>query len=287
MSDTIKKFIGKVKNLFNKPKLRKIFIIIDCLILIISLTYCIVIFYNYYSSRKLYSTVAHLYTVNAETKAKPTAPSADTSNSSNVNTEPQPTFVPPDSNEVKISNTFLSLLQANKDTVGWIKIDNTYVNYPVVKYLDNDFYLDKNFYKEYSFTGCIFMDYRNNILPLDKNIILYGHNMKDVSMFHDILKYKDEDFFNNNDKITFNTLYKESVWQVFSAYVTEVNFNYLITDFPSDKDFANYITVIRSKSKFKKDISVTTDDHILTLSTCSYEFKDARTVVNAKLLTDR
>ena len=131
----------------------------------------------------------------------------------------------------EVSDKFQGLLRINGDTVGWIKIEDTQINYPVVKSNDNDYYLHHNFEKETNPTGCIFMDCRNNSLPLDTNTILYGHNMKDASMFHDIIKYKEEAFFNNNDKIIFNTLYQENEWQVFSVYVTDVSFNYLITNF--------------------------------------------------------
>lgn len=263
----------KLSKLLKKNRVRNILIGINSVVFIVSFTICLLKLYDYYSSQKLYSDLSRLYTI------KPVTENYNKLTEKDNNTAPIEVNVPP-----KISDKFNDLLNINEDTVGWLSIEHTSINYPVVKHDDNDFYLDKNFEKKKSSSGCIFMDFRNDILPLDRNIILYGHHMKDKSMFTDINLYKDKDFFFNNDKIVFNNLYKENIWQVFSVYVTNLDFDYLVPKFESDVQFDNYIKVVKEKSKYKKDIEVSSDDHILTLSTCSYEFKGARTVVHAKLI---
>lgn len=255
-----------------KIRLRKILIVTNCIIL----TVCIVIvslkLYDYYSNQKLYKSIANLY------------PVKDTATGGPLTDKPvDKDEIKPDS-EPKISDKFQELLKTNDETVGWISIRGTNINYPVVQHADNEFYLDQNFKKGKSSIGAIFMDFRNKILPLDRNILLYGHHTKDQTMFTGLMSYKDKNFFLNNDKIVFNTLYQESEWQVFSVYVTDVKFDYLETEFENDEQFQKYIDSIKAKSKFKKDIPVGTNDHILTLSTCSYEFTAARTVVHARLI---
>ena len=252
-------------------KFKKIIVFIDCCALILSLTFFVVKFYGYYSNRKTYKNVEKLYIMKPDAKEK------------QISSQASKKVLPKDE-VLKVSDTFEKLLQTNGDTVGWIKIQNTHVNYPVVKYTDNDFYLHNDFEKKSSSAGCIFMDYRNYIHPLDKNIILYGHHMKDESMFRDLVLYKNKDFFYNNDKINFSTIYQEGIWQVFSVYVTDTNFDYLITNFSRDEDYINYINTLKAKSIFKKDISINKEDCILTLSTCSYEFENARTVIHAKYI---
>ncbi|MCZ0704646.1 SrtB family sortase [Natronobacillus azotifigens] len=92
-----------------------------------------------------------------------------------------------------------SLVGINKDYVGWINIEDTTVDYPVVKTGDNEFYLSHNFYKQEDFAGAIFMDYRNSMDKLDKNLILYGHNMKDGSMFGSLKNYLEEDYLKKTE----------------------------------------------------------------------------------------
>jgi sortase B len=277
--------IDKIKTYWKS--IRKILIYLDLIVFIATLAFCTAKAYGYYSDRKTYKKIEALYRVEAN---KIQEPYKDDNKSLQGIIEPQKEGKTVVVEEVKkksqeeIYASFQKLLSENKETVGWIKIDNTHINYPVVRHSDNNYYLDKDFQKNTSAAGCIFMDYRNEIKPLDRNIILYGHNMKDMTMFRDLMLYNDKDFFLNNDKIIFHTLYQESTWQVFSAYVAEPSYNYMITKFPEDKDFMKYINTIKTKSFYNKDVQVNAADHILTLSTCSYEFPDARLVINGKLI---
>jgi len=170
----------------------------------------------------------------------------------------------------------------NQDVAGWISITGTNIDYPVLQGKDNDFYLKHNIYKEKSRAASIFMDYRNDPTFEDQNTILYGHNMKDGSMFRDLLYYEQPWFFKKHKIINIETAKGTLKYEVFSVYVTDVNFNYLITNFNSEKEYEDFLNVLKEKSKVKSDAKVSAKDKILTLSTCSYQFKNARTVVHAK-----
>jgi len=174
------------------------------------------------------------------------------------------------------------LLLINEDIVGWIKIPNTAIDYPVVRAQDNEFYLNHNIHKKPAKSGSIFMDFRNGSLAKEKNTILYGHNMKDGSMFRDLLKYREESFFYSNPIIEFNTLYEDLKWEIFSVYVTSVDFYYIETEFQSLDEYRIFLDSIKDKSLFEIDVKISEKDQILTLSTCSYEFDDARFVIHAK-----
>ena len=184
---------------------------------------------------------------------------------------------------------FMPLIAINSDVVGWIKLPGTKIDYPVVQGKDNDYYLNRNIREEESRTASIFMDYRNSVDALDKNTIIYGHNMDNDTMFSKLDNYVDDkvryDFFFDSGIITFSTKYEEMEWQVFSAYVINVDdFDYLQTDFDSNLDFIKYTRKIKDLSIVKSNIEVDVDDTILTLSTCNHWFLNSRTVVHAKLI---
>lgn len=181
---------------------------------------------------------------------------------------------------------FNKLLDVNKDVAGWITIDGTQIDYPIVQAEDNVTYLDRNFYHEDSIAGSIFLDYRNDFDSFDLNTIIYGHRMKDGSMFQHLMKYMDEDFFNKHRTVKLETLYKSYEAEIFSVYNTTTDFNYIQTDFSSKEDYANLLTEIKEKSFFDSNIEVDKDDEILTLSTCDYKLDPdkGRLVVHAKLV---
>lgn len=193
----------------------------------------------------------------------------------------------PDSEEPpsRIDLRFESLLQINGDTAGWITIPDTNIDYPVVRGEDNDYYLNHSFDRKKNAAGSIFMDYRNDASEFGRNTILYGHHMRDGSMFKHLVKYLDGGFFQDHDRIVFDGLLLKGQWQVFSVYVTDTSFNYIQTDFATDEEYNRFLKAIVEKSVHRPaNLTLTVRDKILTLSTCSYEFDDARLVVHAKLL---
>jgi len=187
-----------------------------------------------------------------------------------------------------VRSGFDQLLEENEDAVGWLTIDGTQIDYPVVQADDNEQYLTCNFYLEETRAGSIFLDYRNDIDALDeeKNIIVYGHRMKDGSMFQHLTKFLDEDFFHEHKTFTFDTLYESYEAEVFAVYHTLTAFDYIQTDFATDEAYEELLTDIKEMSKFTSDVDVTTDDQIITLSTCDYELDqdEGRLVLQAKLV---
>ncbi len=183
-------------------------------------------------------------------------------------------------------DSFAGVLAENDDIVGRISIDALDINYLVTQAMDNDYYLHKGYDRKKSSSGAIFLDYRCNIDvdPLRGHYILYGHNMKNGSMFHNLMQFKDELFFYNNRIIHFDTLYEDLQWEIFSAYVTDTAFYFIDTTFKDDTDWLSFLHTIQEKSAFPTNTELVADDVVLTLCTCTYEFDDARFVVHARLV---
>ena len=177
-----------------------------------------------------------------------------------------------------------NLYHKYEDYRGWIKVDNTNIDYPIVQGKDNEFYLDKDINKNYVSSGSIFMNYLNNEFN-DENTVLFGHHMRNKTMFAQLKKYEDKEFFYDNNDIEIEIKDGKILkYKVFSAYVTDANDNYIKTKFDNKTDYKEFLERIKSKSIYKSNIDVNEDDKIITLSTCSYEFDDARMVVHGKLL---
>ena len=192
-----------------------------------------------------------------------------------------------ESKESPSNSSYNKLKTINPDYKFWMKINNTNIDYPVVKGTNNDFYLENDFYKKPLDDGSIFLDYKNNF-DKDFNNIIFGHNMKNSNMFSTLNKFKDEDFFNSNNEITLTDKNYTYTYKVFSTYIVDSKdtFDYLyhINNDTYSKDKLNsYINLLKSKSIYESDSIKSVPSNILTLITCSYEFDDARTVVHAQL----
>jgi sortase B len=187
----------------------------------------------------------------------------------------------------KVNPKFTELLKMNEDVAGWIKIDGTKIDYPVVQGEDNDFYLHNDVNKKKNVAGSIFMDYRNKVDGFNRNIILYGHDMKNKTMFADLVGYESRWNFENQATIEFDTIYGDGKWVIFSAYMSDPSFDYIKTDFASDEEYQAFLDAVKEKSLHHSDVKVTTQDTIITLSTCSSAFDNARFVVHAKLQTQK
>lgn len=177
-----------------------------------------------------------------------------------------------------------NLKNINPDYRFWINVEGTNIDFPVVQGEDNDFYLHHNFNKEKSFSGSIFVDSENNLND-DSNIVVYGHNMRNDTMFAQIKHFKNENFFNANKYVTLYRDGKKSKFEIFSVYQenakdleSEIKINF------SNKDeYEKYLKDQEEKSLFKREgIDLNSNDRILTLITCGYDFVNARIVVVAK-----
>lgn len=179
---------------------------------------------------------------------------------------------------------FDTLKQKNADTVGWIQINNTKINYPVVQADTNSYYLNRDFFKKKNSMGWIFMDYRNDIENLNRNTIIYGHNIKQGIMFGTIKNMMSSSWYNNtsNQTITFNTLNKNMKWQIFSLYQINETEDYLKTEFATDDEYIEFLNMLKNRSKKDFQVPLDANSKILTLSTCFSH--TTRHVVHAVLI---
>lgn len=178
-----------------------------------------------------------------------------------------------------------SLKEKNNDTVAYIKVNGTTINYPVVQSKDNEYYLKHSFDKSYNEAGWIFLDYRNDITTLNKNNIIYGHNMLNHTMFSTLTKMLDKEFFNddNNKYINLTTENKSTIWKIFSLYVTNPDTYYMSIAFSSKSENETFLNNLKNKSIYDFNEDLNSNDKILTLSTCT-NLNTKRLVVHAKLI---
>src|SRR5699024_5609125 len=165
---------------------------------------------------------------------------------------------------------FAELLKQNDDVVGWISIDDTKIDYPILHSADNQEYLTEDFNNEESIGGSIFMDYRNDIDSPDRNTIVYGHRMKNGTMFQHLTKFLDKDFFDSHRTFDVETLNGTYEAEIFAVYNTTTDFYYIQTDFEDDADFEQLLAEARKESMYEIDVDVNASDQIITLSTCDY-----------------
>jgi sortase B len=164
-----------------------------------------------------------------------------------------------------------ALLDMNTETVGWVTVPGTNIDYPVVKGNDNKFYLEHNYDKKRDYNGWVFMNTYNNIKDLDKNTILFAHNRYYSGvMFGTLSNLTKDTWYNNakNNRITFNSMFEEMQWEVFSIYNIKVTDDYLQTTFDSDEEYMSFIQMLRDRSIYHSDVIIDENDKILTLSTC-------------------
>ena len=175
------------------------------------------------------------------------------------------------------------LCKINPDVIGVINIPGTEVFYPVLKGEDNNEYLNKTITGEEARAGSIFMDYRNESDFSNRHTIIYGHHMNNGSMFSDLLNYKEQAYFDEHPIALIITPDKNYTLEFFTGYVADTRDSAWDRNFSSDEAYANWLRSIGKKSRFYVNIIPETTDRVITLSTCSYEFEDARFVMTGVL----
>jgi sortase B len=180
---------------------------------------------------------------------------------------------------------FTSLTKENKDTVGWIIVNNTNVNYPVVQTNDNDYYLSHDFNKKRNSAGWVFADFRDDFDNLSRNTVIYAHGRKDKVMFGSLTNTLNKKWYTNLDNqiIQLSTLKYNTMWQIFAVYKVEAESYYITTDFSSDESYEEFLSTMKSRSIYNFGVDVDKNDKVLTLSTC-YNDNGIRLVVQAKLV---
>jgi sortase B len=187
--------------------------------------------------------------------------------------------------------TFQDLLAENEDTKGWITVPDTNIDYVVMQSSeDPEYYLTRDFNKEKQKAGSLFLDYKSSVENHTQNLVIHGHNMTSTdNMFHYLIKYKELDWYKERPVFDFNTIYQNGEWKIFAIFITngssqkEPLFDYTKSSFQDSAEFLNFIYQLRIRSLYQMDtVDVNENDEIVTLSTCSYEVKNYRTVIVAR-----
>lgn len=198
-----------------------------------------------------------------------------------------------------ITTDFKELYAANSDTVGWLKISGTEIDYPIVQCSDNDYYLENNFYKKYTKYGTPFLDFQCGTKTLSKNTLIYGHNMSNETAFGQLKNYTDISYFKKHPLIKYNTLYKSYTFKIYAAFYSTTEksadngyiFYYISTDM-SNSSFNGYIEQVNERKMYSTGVDINSSDKIITLSTCTHLYDyvlngskvDTRFVVVGRLL---
>lgn len=232
----------------------------------------------------------------ADTPDQTKDPSNPDSSGSDTPSDDQPlsthvTMVHPKTGEtMQILREYAVILEKNPDTVGWIKIDGTKINYPVLQTPESpNYYLTRDFYKASSKHGSIYANELANLDTPSDNVTLYGHKMLDGSMFAALVDYKSKSFYNEHPYITFDTLTEHHTYQIVAVFSTTAilgkGFEYHTFVDGNIISFTNFIEKCKELSYYDTGVSVAYGDKLLTLSTCDHSIDDGRLVVVAKRIS--
>jgi sortase B len=183
---------------------------------------------------------------------------------------------------------FTQLIAQNSDTVGWIFVNNTNVDYAITQTTNNDYYLSHSFDKSLNESGWIFADFRDDMQNFAKNTIIYGHGRKEKTMFGSLTNALEESWYSNLDNqiIQISTPKQNTMWQIFSIYKIKAETYYITTDFDKTADFITFENQMINRSIYNFGVNLDANDKLLTLSTC-YDNNGTRIVIHAKLLNSQ
>lgn len=179
---------------------------------------------------------------------------------------------------------FAALGESNPDVVAWIKCEDTAINYPVVQGTDNAYYLNHLPDGTESVAGAVFLDYRNAPDFTDDNSAIYGHHMRTGDMFTALENYKSQAFYEEHPSIGIYTPEGDYTMELLAGYVVDANWETLPLEFVDATDFEKYIAEIRRRSTFASDVTVSPEDRLISLCTCTYNFSNARFIIVGKLV---
>lgn len=197
-------------------------------------------------------------------------------------TEPIPseTTTPDEEQDSIPISVGLSALQAQyPDVIGWLYCEDTPINYPVAQGYDNNQYLRHLLNGTYNTAGTLFADYRNGEIGVDHNFVIFGHNMNNETMFGSIVKYKNQEYYDAHPSLYYFMADHIYRIELIAGYVTAVQSDAYTINFETEEEFRSYVNGAIKKSTFKSNVEYEAGNRIVTLSTCSYEFSNARYVV--------
>lgn len=188
-----------------------------------------------------------------------------------------------------VLDEYKTLYGKNKKLIGWLKIDDTIIDYPVMQTNNNEYYLEHNFNQEYDKNGSLFLDCDCNIYPRSTNLIIYGHHMKSGQMFGQLQKYAKESYGEKHAIIQFDSIYEKATYQVMYVFRSQV-YNeddlvfkyYQFINANSEEEFNSYMKEMAAMSLYDTGVTASYGDSLLTLSTCDNSQTDGRFVVVAK-----
>lgn len=197
------------------------------------------------------------------------------------------------SGEKQILPQYQILYDENPDLIGWIKIEGTPLDYPVMQNKDdNEYYLHRDFYGEYEYSGLPFLDLKCNFEQPSTNLIIYGHNMKSDAMFSCLTRYTDKEYFLEHPVIRFDTIYEEGEYEIIAVVLSQVYRKsddvfkfYQFTQADTEAEFEDYIRNMKKLSLYDTGVDASFGDRLITLVTCNYHTKNGRLAVLAKRLT--
>mgnify|MGYP002869223538 CR=1 FL=1 len=240
---------------------------------------------GYVESNKNAQEIQNTYVKPAASTLAPSAVAA------NTEAETEPAATPAGTEEVVLDDEvspievdFASLKARNPDVVGWLYCPDTPINYVVVQTDDNMFYLHKDIDGNYSSYGTLFVECLNQKGFTDTNNIIYGHHMNDGKMFAKLVNYAKQDYYNQHPVFYLNTPDMNYRIELFSGYVTDMNSDTYDISFVTADDNQAWLDSVIAQSAFESAVAVKPGDKILTLSTCTYEYDDARFVVLGKMV---
>lgn len=191
--------------------------------------------------------------------------------------------------ELTVLEEYQTLYNKNKKLIGWLKIDDTNIDYPVMQTSNNEYYLDHNYNQEYDKNGSLFLDKDCDIVQRNTNLIIYGHHMKSGKMFGSLNKYSSEEYCKQHSTIQFDTIYEKGTYEVMYVFRSkiynedEIVFKYYqFFDAASEKEFDSYMQEMAAISLYDTGVTASYGDELLTLSTCDSSEQDGRFVVVAK-----
>lgn len=262
------------EELKKQEKRRKLVVWLCCFIAVGCLGYFFVYTYFDYKTKQSYQQLSELKekSMNGKTGNHSTGVNYDTGQE-----------IP------EVLDDYKSLLNKNKKLIGWVKIDDTNIDYPVMQTNNNEYYLDHNLNQEYDKNGSIFMDKDCDVLKPSTNFILYGHHMKGGQMFGKLDLYSSEDYYKEHKYIQFDTIYEKGIYEVMYVFRSKIFSEedivfkyYQFIDALSEQEFDSYMSDMSEMSIYDTGVTAKYGDQLLTLSTCDYYVNDGRFVVVAK-----
>lgn len=260
-----------------RERRRKLLIVFAAIVAVGSLTYFGIYDYQYQQTKKQYQELAALKGSSALNG------SLEEAEKNKFVLHKQEVVLP------DILDEYATLFVKNNELIGWLKIDGTKIDYPVMQTADNDYYLSHNFNKDKDGNGCLFLDCSCTVFPRATNMIIYGHHMKSGNMFGNLQKYAKESYWREHSTIQFDTIYEKGTYEVMYAFYSKVYDNddlvfkyYQFTNANSETEFNYYMNEMKALSLYDTGVTAEYGDTLLTLSTCDHSQTGGRFAVVAK-----